>query len=291
MPLSTIAVVAAILALLMRRWVLLAISCLLVATLAWPAYPFLSQRAATVHPAGLKVLSANLWYAARERDKTIDLLMTSEADIIGLVEVAPDWQRALAPLIAKYPYHVDCLETESFCETILLSKLPIVKPFAGRVWRSNPIVAGGEVEWHGRRFAVFVTHLTWPLERIEDSKWAVVSDPAQIPDLLGPLPATRQALHAGRLAKFLNDWPADAIVMGDFNSAPWGRVQKAFRAATGFDNPAGWQTTWPRWLPWPLRLPLDHVLARGHLVVTKFAAGPATDSDHLPVIAEIGWQD
>ena len=26
-------------------------------------------------------------------------------------------------------------------------------------------------------------------------------------------------------------------------------------------------------------------------VVTKFEAGPRTESDHLPVIAEIGWRD
>ena len=291
LPLSTVAAAAAVLALLIRRWVSLAVSCFLAASLVWPAYPLLLQPVDAGNGARLKVLSANLWYAAREHDKTLDLLMSSEADIIGLVEVAPEWQRALAPLIAKYPHHVDCLDTESFCETILLSKLPIVRPFAGRVWRSNPIVAGGEVDWQGRRITVFVTHFTWPLERIDDSKWADASDPSQVPDLPGPLPATRQALHAGRLAKFLDDWPADAIVMGDFNSAPWSRVQKAFRAATGLDNPAGWQTTWPRWLPWPLRLPLDHVLARGHLVVTSFAAGPATNSDHLPVIAEIGWRD
>lgn len=287
-PLSSVAVVAAILALLTRRWVSLAISCCLAASLAWPAYPFLPQTIALDNPARLKVLSANLWYAATEHDKTIDMLMASDADIIGLVEVSPDWERALAPLIAKYPYRVDCFDTGSFCQTALLSKLPIVKPFAGRVFRSNPIVAGGEVDWQGRRLTVFVTHFTWPLERIEDSTWA---EPEQAPDLPGSLPATRQALHAGRLAQFLEDWPADAIVMGDFNGAPWSRVQKAFRAATGLDNPAGWQATWPRWMPWPLRLSLDHVLARGRLVVANFAAGPATDSDHLPVIAEIGWRD
>ncbi|NJM92853.1 MAG: endonuclease/exonuclease/phosphatase family protein, partial [Rhodospirillaceae bacterium] len=48
---------------------------------------------------------------------------------------------------------------------------------------------------------------------------------------------------------------------------------------------------WPSMLPWPLRLPIDHVLSRGHLVVTDFSAGPEIDSDHFPVIAEIGWRD
>jgi endonuclease/exonuclease/phosphatase (EEP) superfamily protein YafD len=79
--------------------------------------------------------------------------------------------------------------------------------------------------------------------------------------------------------------------MGDLNSAPWSRVQSAFRAKTGLDNQAGWAASWPSFVPWPLRLPIDHVLARGHLVVTRFEAGPRTDSDHFPVIAEIGWRD
>jgi len=105
------------------------------------------------------------------------------------------------------------------------------------------------------------------------------------------LPLSRQAGQAGRFAKYLNSLPGDLIVMGDFNSAPWGRVQHAFRAKTGLDNQAGWDFSWPSWLYRPLRLPLDHVLTRGHLVVTAFSAGPETDSDHLPVIAEIGWRD
>src|SRR5262245_48103319 len=77
LPLGTVAVISAILALLMRRWVLLALSCVLAATLVWPAYPFLSQPVAASDGTRLKVLSANLWYAAREHDKTIDLLMSS----------------------------------------------------------------------------------------------------------------------------------------------------------------------------------------------------------------------
>ena len=85
--------------------------------------------------------------------------------------------------------------------------------------------------------------------------------------------------------------PAGGSVDGDFNGAPWSRVQQAFRSATGLNNQAGWDLSWPAWMPWPLRLPIDHVLTRGHLVVTQFDDGPRIDSDHLPVIAEIGWQD
>jgi hypothetical protein len=39
--------------------------------------------------------------------------------------------------------------------------------------------------------------------------------------------------------------PGDLTVMGDFNNAPWSRVQRAFRAKTGIDNIASWQPSWP----------------------------------------------
>jgi endonuclease/exonuclease/phosphatase (EEP) superfamily protein YafD len=105
------------------------------------------------------------------------------------------------------------------------------------------------------------------------------------------LPVSRQAGQAGLFAKYLNRQPQDVILMGDLNSVPWSRVQRAFRDKTGLDSQAGWASSWPSYLPWPLRLPIDHVLARGHLIVTNYATDSRTDSDHLPVIAEIGWHD
>jgi endonuclease/exonuclease/phosphatase family metal-dependent hydrolase len=109
---------------------------------------------------------------------------------------------------------------------------------------------------------------------------------------MGPgLPLSRQAGQAGLFAKYLNQQPDDLILMGDFNSVPWNRVQRAFRDRTRLDNQAGWASSWPSSMPWPLRVPIDHILARGHLAVTSFATGAKTDSDHLPVIAEIGWRD
>jgi endonuclease/exonuclease/phosphatase (EEP) superfamily protein YafD len=128
----------------------------------------------------------------------------------------------------------------------------------------------------------------WPLAT--DQRLPGPTDVAAASSLPG-LPPIVQAREAANLALFLETQPTDLILMGDLNGAPWGRVQRAFRAKTVLDNHAGWDFTWPSPLPWPLRLPLDHVLARGHLVVTEFDAGPEIDSDHFPVIAEIGWRD
>src|SRR5688572_8604887 len=259
----------------------------LAVTLAWPLLAHRSQAVVTDGPR-LKVLSANLFYFATDHQRTLDLLMTSESDIIGLVELTPAWQRELAPLVAKYPYRVDCFESGTYCEHMLLSKVPIVKPYAGGVGGDAPIIAGGEILWNGRPIAVYTTHLMWPLATDQGLPGPTdVSAASYLPGL----PPIVQAREAANLSLFLETQPADLILMGDLNGSPWGRVQRAFRAKTGLDNRAGWDFTWPSSLPWPLRLPLDHVLARGHLVVTEFAAGPETDSDHLPVIAEIGWRD
>lgn len=291
LQLGILAALVALLAVALRRWAGLVLLLILAATLSWPVFAHRGEAAVVSGPARLKVVSANLWHSAAGRDKTIAALLASDADIIGLVEATPAWRPALQPLYAKYPYRVDCFDLDPECLTMLLSRLPIDKPIAGRVWKATPIVAGGEIRWNGRPITVLATHWFRPLLRSDQSEWGA-DDAERAAYLAEGLPLSRQAGQAGLFAQYLNrDAPADLIVMGDLNGAPWSRVQRAFRAKTGLDNAAGAATTWPSFLPWPLRLPIDHVLARGHLVVTKFETGPRTESDHLPVIAEIGWRD
>ena len=286
--LASLAAIGMALALMLRRWVHMAVLAALAVSLAWPVLAAY-RPAAAVEGRGIKIVMANLWFAAPTHQRTIDFLMTSDADIVGLVEVSGSWQQVLAPLFAKYPHRVDCFATVPECETILLSKLPIATARAERVLGGAPVVVGGEVDWNGRRFEVLATHLAWPFTPDHDQRWRVDADAA--PTLEGRLPASRQASQAENLASFLNTLPPDLVVMGDFNGAPWSRLQSAFSDATGLENAAGWELSWPTMLPGPLRLPIDHVLARGHLVVTEFSAGPELDSDHLPVVAEIGWRD
>jgi endonuclease/exonuclease/phosphatase (EEP) superfamily protein YafD len=289
LQLGIVALLTTLLALAMRRWARLILLATLAATLWWPVFSPVGEAAVVTDPARLRVLSANLWHSAAGHEQTIEALLASDADIIGLVEATPAWRPALEPLYAKYPYRIDCFDLEPECQTMLLSKLPIEMPIAGRVWKATPIVAGGEIRWNGRPITVLATHWFRPLARSDQSPWGA-DDPARSAYLADGLPVSRQAGQAGLFAKYLNRQPQDLIIMGDLNSAPWSRVQRAFRARTGLDNHAGWVATWPSFLPWPLRLPIDHVLSRGHLVVTDFAIGPEIDSDHLPVIAEIGWR-
>ncbi|WP_119303541.1 endonuclease/exonuclease/phosphatase family protein [Dongia deserti] len=288
--LAGLAVLAAVCALLSRRWLCLVLLAALAATLSWPIFAERGEAATVTDPARLKVLSVNLWHSAAGHQRTIDALLASDADVMGLIEVTPAWRAVLGPLFAKYPYQVECFDRDPECLTMLLSKVPIEKSFAGRIWKATPIVASGEILWQGRPVTVLAAHWFRPVVTSADSRWGA-KDPKRAAYMAEGLPLSRQAGQAGLLAKYLNRQPRDLILMGDLNSVPWSRVQRAFRARTGLDNQAGWSSSWPSFLPWPLRLPIDHILARGHLVVTKFSTGPETDSDHFPVVAEIGWRD
>ena len=175
--LVSLATIGMCLALLLRRWIQMAILAALASTLAWPVLAAHQPAVEVAEEPRLKVVSANLWFAAPTHQRTIEFLMTSDADIIGLIEVSESWQLALAPLFAKYPYKVDCFAAIQECETILLSKLPIMARRAERVLGGAPVVVGGEVDWNGKRFEVLATHLAWPFTPDYGQRWRVITDP------------------------------------------------------------------------------------------------------------------
>ena len=125
LQLGIVALLAAVLALVLRRRARFVLLAALTATLSWPVFSPRGEAAIVAEPARLKVVSANLWHSAAGHDRTIEALLASDADIIGLIEATPGWRPALAPLFAKYPYRIDCFDLDPECQTMLLSKLPI----------------------------------------------------------------------------------------------------------------------------------------------------------------------
>ncbi len=111
------------------------------------------------------------------------------------------------------------------------------RPRSGARRRSSRAARSGGT---AASITVLATHWFRPLVRSDESQWGD-DDAARSAYLAERLPVSRQAGQAGLFAKYLDRAaPRDLIVMGDFNSAPWSRVQRAFRAKTGLDNQAGW---------------------------------------------------
>ena len=92
--LAGLALCGALLALALRRWIPLVAMAVLAATLSWPVFAGHGDAAVVTSPERLRILSANLWARAPGHDRTLETLMASDADIIGLVEVTPQWLSA-----------------------------------------------------------------------------------------------------------------------------------------------------------------------------------------------------
>lgn len=252
----------------------------------WPYLPLQDGTVAEAQAgARLKVVSANVWYRNDGYDAAIHYLESTDADVIALIEVTPQWLTALQPLAAKYPYRIDCMQSMPPCEMLLMSKHPFRRAYAGRIEGRSPTVAWGEIAFGGRTVTVAATHLAWPLRASADRDRMIAGGALQ-PALADAYPLV-QSEQAANLAQYLKGLGPDLVLMGDFNSVPWSRTQAALRAATGLENTGPMVPTWPSWQPFWIRLPIDQIMTRGALTRVGLKSGFYIGSDHLPVEAEI----
>jgi endonuclease/exonuclease/phosphatase (EEP) superfamily protein YafD len=78
------------------------------------------------------------------------------------------------------------------------------------------------------------------------------------------------------------------IVIGDFNAAPWTQPLRGLFAQTELRALSRWpMLTFTSIYPWPLRIPIDHVLIGPGIAVESVKLGAAYGSDHLPLIARL----
>lgn len=265
----------AILALFRRSWPGMAAAGLLALWQGWIIWPHAPAGASAMaaEPTTLKVVSFNTWYRNDRYEGLVEFLRDSGADVVGLVEVTPGLKAALAPLRDIYPYQADCIDKVKKCEEMLLSRRPLQAVTAQRLGGRRPIIVTARLDLPGGPVTIALTHLSSSLTGL-----------IELDENGGEIAQEGQAL---RLGNYFATLPDDAILMGDFNAAPWSRVLSDLRAAGGWRANDDLIPSWPRGLPAPLRLPIDHVFGRGRVTVTRLQAGPALTSDHLPVVADI----
>jgi endonuclease/exonuclease/phosphatase (EEP) superfamily protein YafD len=289
LQLGVVGAVLAVIGLLFRpRWMVL-LGVLAAAwnlVILWPYLPGWHAAPAAEEPGALKVVSVNLWYRNDSYDAAVNYLRETDADVIGLVEVTPQWLTALQPLFERYPFRADCMQTMPPCEIMLLSKHPFKKSFAGRIEGKRPSIVWGEIDFAGKAIAVAETHFSWPLLPSTDNVQATVAGTLMPEPLVGSDPLV-QSQQGSALAQYIANLDEDLVLMGDFNSVPWSTTHQVFRAATGLHNEGPMVETWPAWGPFWMRLPIDHIFVRGGLERRNFRHGPYVGSDHLPVEAEI----
>lgn len=268
-------------ALLLRRWRHAVVAATLVLWQVWLVWPASSTPAIAPAAPGVKlrVVELNAWYWNKNSADIVAYLNSSNADVIGLVEVSPELRAGLAPLYARYPYHADCVTTDPHCEEMLLSRWPIDQVSAERVDGLLPLVVSARLHLAADiTVDVAVSHLIRPL-----IWWGPPKGSRYLPNTA----PTIQAEQAARLAKRLGQLGPDAIFLGDLNATPWSPLLVALRQAGSWQTETEIVPSWPSWGSAPLRLPIDHVLTRGKVELTGLASGPILSSDHLPLEADI----
>lgn len=255
--------------LVLRRPWMMAVAFVTVAT-QWLPGALMTGRASAHEPAAptcsddrLRVVTANARYANTNHAAMVAWLSRSDADIIALQEVTPEWALALEPLARIYPYRKVMARDDAY-GIALLSRWAL-----DDVWPVDFADDGlpslvANVDVHGRRLRVIALHARWPV----------------VPELQVARDRALQQAAALALTQ-----PESTILLGDLNLTPYAPAFARLVSESGLrDAFAGeaWRPTWQAGF-WPLALPIDHVLVPRGSCVTEHEIGPDVGSDHRPL--------
>ncbi|MEZ5805733.1 MAG: endonuclease/exonuclease/phosphatase family protein [Rhizobiaceae bacterium] len=216
---------------------------------------------------GYRLMQFNLRYDHPDPERVVVLLDELRPDFVLLEEVSDMWAGKLRGLTNLYPYQLRCGRTSGVGGTAILSQ----EPFGiGRMTEcaGDGSLAIAQVELDSVAVDLAALHLGWP--------W--------------PFGQSRQVT---RLTPDLASLGQNAILAGDLNAAPWSRTARRVMAAgalTPMESPG---PTWlssgfpAAWRPW-IGLPIDHVFAKGDVVLYSGHTLPEAGSDHLPILIEFG---
>jgi endonuclease/exonuclease/phosphatase (EEP) superfamily protein YafD len=235
----------------------------LIGQLAWTAH--IDDEVA--NDFSMRVVAFNVLTSNPDKQRALDYLLATDADVIGLVEVDQTWLEAMVPLQAKYPYQFAEPRPDNF-GVALFSRIPLER--AELLWLGEPQLPSIEASmWHqGRHLSVIVTH---PMP---------------------PMGARNAALRDGQLARLadhVSQLQMPVLVVGDLNVTPWSAGMRILTA-----RGLGLRSLRPPWTPtWRatsvFAVPIDHALSTAPLVITSRSVGPDLGSDHRPLDFTVGW--
>ena len=219
----------------------------------------------------IRVMTFNLLGSANESyGEVIDLIREQDPDLVLLHEAHRPWELAVDPLGSTYRI----LRPRS--DDLIFGTLVLVK--------------GQLLDWESFGFAAAdprAIELTFVPESWDTPVEALAVHP------LAPTDSARAALRDSQM-EFAAEWASERegafLVAGDLNATPWSWVFRNLEHSSDLSNTGvgfGIQATYPATGNPLTRIPIDHVLASSAFAVRSRILGPATGSDHLPVIVDL----
>jgi endonuclease/exonuclease/phosphatase (EEP) superfamily protein YafD len=247
-----------------HRRVALALGCLAVCQAA-PLWRYSGSNPVHTEDRGaarLRLLMANVLAENTRYADLARLIRHEQPDVVGLVEVTPEWIAGLAEIRAAYPFRVEAPAGATGLVLWFRTPPETIDPPARPLPGGSPFIHA-EFRFAGRMRHLWLVHPTMPFVR------------KNLPEL----PA---------LGALVGRTPGSRIVIGDLNTTEGSPWFGAFVRATGLrDSRLGFgrQPSWPADMPY--RITLEHALVPADLAVVARRLGPDIGSDHLPLIVEL----
>ncbi|HYK24902.1 MAG TPA: endonuclease/exonuclease/phosphatase family protein [Steroidobacteraceae bacterium] len=218
----------------------------------------------------LRIASINVLFHNTHYDDVAAFLRRERPDAAVLVEITPAWHAALDALRDEFPWQYYAESGHHHGGTLLLSRWPIegmeTVPMGPH---ADPTVVA-VLSVRGRTLHLIGVHPSWPL---------------------GPAVSSERNRELIELAARARATPAPLIMAGDFNVTPFSPHFRDFIARSGLHwtaQGAGWQPTWPTFLPVG-GIQIDHVFVSPGINVRSFARGSGIGSDHRPILVDLEW--
>ena len=262
-------------ALLMRRWKL---SIFIGPVMLFCMYPTLSAMiphhpAAAVGPT-LRIMSMNLKYTVENGELITHQLTTFNPDVVVIEDSTPYSKQVIEKQFGgDYPHRgflFNALQGLAIYSRIPFEGGRPTSTFT-KLRRQMRVV----INFNGKQLAIYVEH---PFS-----------------------PRSRQRILNNRLATLdlveqMRNEQLPVVLAGDFNftqSTPNEDSLKTVGMRDGFELAGqGRGSTWPvepQWMQWLPGVRIDHVFISPQLTCTQFLVGDYDGSDHLPIVADVGF--
>ena len=215
-------------------------------------------------PNTIRILQHNVYRFHTDFTGLVELVLKQRSDVIGLEEVDARSLGALdkQPWIhAHYPYRL----FDQRAQSLILSHWPILEAHVAYDTYRNPYLYTRIKTLMPKPLTLIIVHPPHPTESYQWLQQKALWDTLQERE---------------------KDIPRPLVILGDMNTTPYNQSFLSFQQALQLRDPrtgVSLLPTWPSYLPWPLRLPLDYILISRDLELKSQSVLPSTGSDHLPI--------
>jgi endonuclease/exonuclease/phosphatase (EEP) superfamily protein YafD len=253
-----------------RKLVGSAVVTVLLAANAIAVAPYWPANASTFSgPTDLTLMTVNLRAGNDDSARVIELVREAAPDVIVLLEVTPEWVRALTSLARDYPASRFVARQDPFGIGIL-SSMPM-NAVETIDLRGAPAIDARLAVGGAGTLRLIGVHL-WPPVAARHAH----ERNAQLDDLAGLVTGA-----SGPLA-----------VTGDFNITPYAPRLRAWLEQTGLKDPRrghGFAVSWPVSFPL-LGIPIDHSFVNEHVMASEPRRSAAFGSDHYAITTSLSFR-